>query len=198
MFCWVICKLFYISMSYTDCEYSCWWALPSSKQFSWFCRTARIITLLSTLNCNIYYAHHLKRSTRPVHDVSCSSQNSDCLEVWPCLAWQTRGSVQKQDGGHSVGPRHRLHGLFPFWQTAPLLLLPACAPRPGAGIPLSTWRQRNLENPTSCATSEMGQQPSSGNESEAHLVRRVGTRKGPTALVQKEQDEKQAGNKRDR
>lgn len=42
----------------------------------------------------------------------------------------------------------------------------------------------------------MWKQSSSVNESEGYLVRRVGTRKGPTIFVQ--QDEKQAGNKKGR
>lgn len=108
-------------MSYADSKYSCWWALPSSKQFSWFCRTARIITLLASLsfNCNIYYVHYLKCSINQVPDVSCSSQNSVCLKVWLYLAWKIRGFVQKQEAWYSVGPLYNLHWLFHFQKPAP-------------------------------------------------------------------------------
>lgn len=133
-------------MSHPDSKYSCWWALPSSKQFSWFCRTARIITLLSTLsfNCNIYYVHYLKCSINPVPDVSCSSQNSVCLNVWLYLAWKIRGFVQKQKGGTLLVHYIICTGYFIFKKLLPLLLLPTRPPRPDAGISLCTWLQQKL------------------------------------------------------
>lgn len=166
-------------MPYPDSKYSCWWALPSSKQFSWFCRTARIITLLSTLsfNCNIYYVHYLKCSTNPVPDVSCSSQNFVCLEVWlsgmenegtcseagsDVLCWSIIEfalaiSFSKNCSSFSSYPPD-LPGLM-----QELLCVPDFSESWWCLLALL----KNLKN---CAVSKMWKQLSSVNESEVHLV----------------------------
>jgi len=184
------------------------------------CRTSRIIMLLPTLpsNCNIYCIHCLKCSVNPVPDESCSSQSSVCLSMI-VSGTENSGTCSGAGSGVLCGSVLSFAPAIAFsencshflsrptdlqaWRRDFSVHLTSAGPGHACWLCSRTWKIGQYQTCGKCTRSDRNLPTEGRHRAPAVSVKKppftsTGSRKGPTTFVQKQEDEKQAGNRRDR